>query len=61
MNEEVQCDLKKGDSVNIKHKSCVAKYLRVYEIKVYGTALLAIGKSNIINIIDGQWPDLLTC
>ena len=42
-NETVQCGGKRGDSVKIEQTSCV-ELLRVYEMKVYGTALLAIGK-----------------
>ena len=37
-NETVQCGGKKGDSVKIEQTSCVM-YLRVYKMKVYGTAL----------------------
>ena len=42
-NEIVQCGGKRGDSVKIEQTSCVQKLL-VNEMKVYGTALLAIGK-----------------
>ena len=46
-NETVQCGGKRGDSVKIERTSCV-EWLRFYEMKVYGTALLAIGKYYII-------------
>ena len=42
-NEAVQCRGKKGASVKIQQTNCV-KNLDVFEMKVYGTALLAIGK-----------------
>ena len=42
-NETVQCGGKKGDSVKIEQTGCVM-YLQVNEMKVYRTALLAIGK-----------------
>ena len=42
-NETVQCGGKRGDSVKIEQTSCL-KGLMVYEMKVYRTALLAIGK-----------------
>ena len=43
IDETVQCRGKKGASVKIQQTNCV-KHLDVYEMKVYGTALLAIGK-----------------
>ena len=42
-NETVQCGGKRGDSVKIEQTGCV-KVLQVNEMKVYRTALLAIGK-----------------
>ena len=45
-NEIVQCGGKKGDSVKIEQTGA-EKSLYVYEMKVYRTALLAIGKSYI--------------
>ena len=42
-NETVQCGGKKGDSVKIEQTSCLGS-LNIWEMKVYGTALLAIGK-----------------
>ena len=42
-NETVQCGGKRGDSVKIEQTSCVTSLL-VYDMKVYRTALLAIGK-----------------
>ena len=42
-NETVQCGGKMGDSVKIEQTSCV-EFLLVFEMKVYATALLAIGK-----------------
>ena len=42
-NEVVQCGGTKGDSVKIQQASCV-EHLDVYEMKVFGTALLATGK-----------------
>ena len=42
-NEVVQCGGKRGDSVKIKETSC-AGHLRVYKMKVYRKALLAISK-----------------
>ena len=42
-NEVVQCGGKRGDSVKIELTTCV--YILICnEMKVYGTALLAIGK-----------------
>ena len=46
-NEIVQCGGKRGGSVKIEQTGCVT-HLGVYEMKVYGTALLAIGKYYII-------------
>ena len=45
-NEIVQCGGKMGDSVKIEQASCVG-YLVFFEMKVHGTALLAIGKCYI--------------
>ena len=45
-NEIVQCGGKRGDSVKIEQTSCVES-LTVFEMKVHGTALLAIGKCYI--------------
>ena len=42
-NETVQCGGKMGDSVKIEQTGCV-EFLLVNEMKVYATALLAIGK-----------------
>ena len=42
-NETVQCGGRRGDSVKIEKTGCVKK-LQVFEMKVYRTALLAIGK-----------------
>ena len=55
-NETVQCGGKMGDSVKIEKTGC-GEFLQVMEMKVYRTALLAIGKGvarkqlNNINII----------